>query len=113
MNKLLAAILILIVNISALKAQSSIEEDLNHTFQNAKKGIYWALSNIPENKSKTDNQLIADDKLVADVKLYKEINGIRIESTGYYNTHVVKIIFYRSEESLAADGYSDFEDKEK
>ena len=31
-------------------AQSTIESDVEFALQNAKKGIYWALSNIPLNK---------------------------------------------------------------
>jgi len=85
--------------------QEKIESDIDFAFQNAKKGIYWALSNIPEKKSKLENDLIADDKLIASVKLYKEVNGVKIESTGYYQTHEVKIILYRSDDSLQEYGY--------
>jgi len=39
--------------------------DIDYAYQNAKKGIYWALANIPEKKTKLESDLIADDKLYA------------------------------------------------
>jgi hypothetical protein len=85
--------------------QSKIEDDIEYAFQNAKKGIYWALDNIPDKKSKIENSLIADDKLYSFVKLSKVIDGIKIESTGYYNTNEVIIKIFRSNESLETSGY--------
>ena len=87
------------------KAQADLESDIDMTIQNAKKGIYWALNNIPEKKSKLDNDLIADDKLFASVKLSKEINGIKIEATGFNNSYAVTIKLFRSNESLIKDGF--------
>jgi len=69
-----------------LTAQQGMEENLDIAYQNAKKGIYWALSNIPENKQRLQSDLIADEKLYASVKLIKEFNGIKIVSKGIYNT---------------------------
>jgi hypothetical protein len=37
--------------------------------------------------------------------LEKEVNGIKIESTGFYQTLEVKITIYRSNDSLESDGY--------
>jgi hypothetical protein len=85
--------------------QSKIEDDIGYAFQNAKKGIYWALDNIPDKKSKIENNLIADDKLYSFVKLSKVVDGIKIESTGYYNTNEVTIKIFRSNESLENSGY--------
>ena len=85
--------------------QEKMESDMDHAFQNAKKGVYWALTNIPERKTKLDNDLIADDRLYASVTLYKEVQGVKVESTGYYNTNEVKIVVYRSNDSLEAEGY--------
>ena len=87
-------------------SQASTEQDMESAFQNAKKGIYWALSNIPVKKSTIDNDLIADDKLAASVKLSKEINGVKVTSKGYYNTNEVEITIYKSFESLKAEGYN-------
>lgn len=86
-------------------AQSTIESDVEFALQNAKKGIYWALSNIPVKKSKIDNSLIDGDKIISHVKLSKEINGVRIESTGYYGTNELTIVMYRSKDSLIKDGF--------
>jgi hypothetical protein len=86
-------------------AQTKVEEDINSAFQNAKKGIYWALSNIPEGKSRLNNDLVANDKLYCKVKLDKKINGIKIESTGYFNSNEVTVTIYRSFESLVEEGF--------
>jgi hypothetical protein len=85
-------------------AQSKNEEDIDSAYQNAKKGIYWALENIPE-KKRLDNDLIADDKLYASVKLEKEVNGIKLESVGYYLSNSVTITIYKSYDSLIKEGY--------
>ena len=86
-------------------SQEKIESDIDYAYQNAKKGIYWALSNIPQKKSKLEDDLIADDRLYAQVKLTKEVNGVKIVSTGYYQTNQVTISIYRSNDSLKENGY--------
>jgi len=86
-------------------SQSKIENDMEYAYQNAKKGIYWALENIPEKKSRIENNLIAEDKLYSTVKLVKAVNGIKIESTGYYNTNEVTIKIFRSNESLEQERF--------
>lgn len=86
-------------------SQSKIEDDIEFTLVNAKKGVYWALSNLQGKKVKFEKSLIADDKLIAKVKVNKEINGVRIESTGYYQTDELTIILYLSRENLLKDGY--------
>lgn len=99
---LILSVLFLTLNIYS---QSKIEEDIEFTLVNAKKGVYWALSNIQGKKVKFEKSLIADDKLIAKVKVSKEINGVRIESTGYYQTDELTIILYLSRENLLKDGY--------
>ena len=89
-----------------LLAQAKTEQDIDVAYQNAKKGIYWALSNIPGKKATMDNDLIAEDKLYASVKLSKEVNGVKVSSIGYYQTNQVEIIIYKSYESLKAEGYN-------
>jgi len=86
-------------------SQEKLESDIDYAYQNAKKGIYWALSNIPEKKTKLESDLIADDKLYAVVKLHKEVNGIKVESTGYFHSNEVRIKIYKSFDSLENDGY--------
>jgi hypothetical protein len=86
-------------------SQSAMEGDIEVAYQNAKKGIYWALSNIPEKRAKLENSLIADDKLYATVKLEKEINGVKIESVGYNHSNTVIIRIYKSNDSLVKEGY--------
>ena len=46
------------LGVSSLFAQSKTEDDMNLAYQNAKKGIYWALSNIPGKKETLSNDLI-------------------------------------------------------
>jgi hypothetical protein len=82
------------------------EQDIDMAYQNAKKGIYWALSNIPGKKATMDNDLIAEDKLYASVKLSKEVNGVKVNSVGYFQTNQVEITIYKSYESLKAEGYN-------
>ena len=86
-------------------AQPKIEEDLKTPFQNAVKGIYWALDNIPVKKMNLENDLIADNKLYANVKLSKQVNGVTIKSTGYDNSYEILIVMYRTYESLEREGF--------
>jgi hypothetical protein len=86
-------------------SQEKVETDIEFALQNAKKGIYWALSNIPVKKVKLEKSIINEDKLLAKVKVIKEINGVRIESTGYNQTNEVTVVLYRSKDSLIKDGY--------
>lgn len=91
--------------ILAQSAKNSFEEDLEHAFVNAKKGIYYALNNIPESKSSLHQDLIEGDKLLAEIKLSKETNGVRIESVGHFKTYSVEVTVYRSYDSLEEEGY--------
>ncbi|MEJ2193902.1 MAG: hypothetical protein P8X73_03465 [Ignavibacteriaceae bacterium] len=94
----------LVLSISSL-AQAKTEQDIDYAYQNAKKGIYWALTNIPEKKTKIETELIADDRLYAEVKLNKEFNGVKIISIGYYHSNKVTITIYKSYDSLTEEGY--------
>ena len=98
---------------STIFAQQKTENDIDLAYQNAKKGIYWALANIPEKKQSIDNDLIADDKLYASVKLSKEFNGVKIESTGYYLSNEVSIVIYKSDDSLEKEGYKKTEEEKE
>lgn len=91
--------------IDLIKAQSKIDEDIAPAIVNAKKGIYWALTNIPSKKAKIDNELISADKLYSKVKVEKGAGGIKIESTGFHETISVTITLYRSYDSLKKEGY--------
>lgn len=86
-------------------AQSKVDSDIEAALVNARKGIFWGLMNIPIKKAKLEKSLINDDKLVARVKITKELNGVKIESTGYNNTNELTIVLYRSADSLIKDGY--------
>lgn len=102
MKKLILLLFLLpILNYS----QSTYEEDLEQAFRNAKQGISWILSNIPDTKASLDKSIIKDDKLIADVKITKETEGVKIISKGYYNTYEVIVTSYRSYESLKKEGF--------
>jgi hypothetical protein len=89
-----------------LYAQEKTEQDMDAAYQNAKKGIYWALSNIPGKKASLDNDLIGEDKLYASVKISKEVNGVKVVSRGYHQTNEVEIVIFKSYDSLKAEGYN-------
>ena len=97
--------LLIVFSVSILIAQEKTEGDVDRAYQNAKKGIYWALSNIPEKKSRLENDLIAEDRLYSSVRLDKEINGVKVVSKGFYHTNEVEIIIYKSYDSLRTEGY--------
>ncbi len=81
--------------------------DVDSAYVNAKKGIVWGLSNIKVKKMRMENRLIADNQLIAQVKIEKEINGIKIISTGIAGTTEVSITAYRTFSSLVTEGFLD------
>ena len=99
-----ALFLLILISVCAY-AQTKTDDEINNAFQNAKKGIYWALANIPEKKSRIKNDLIFEDKLYCKVKLDKKINGVKIESTGFYNSNQVTVTIYKSIDSLKKEGF--------
>lgn len=96
---------LLLVASSTIYSQSKVDSDIEPALVNARKGVFWALMNIPVKKAKLEKSLINEDRLVAKVRIAKELNGIKIESTGYSNTNEVTIVLYRSADSLIKDGY--------
>lgn len=81
------------------------DEEIDKAYTNAKKGMYWALSNIPEKKSRITHELVADNKLYSSVKLNKKVNGVKVESTGFFNSNEVTIVLYISTDSLITGGF--------
>jgi len=94
-----------------LHAQSEYEKCVDEAVINAKKGIYWAFENIPEKRKEIQHDLISKDKLIAEVKLAKEVEGVRVESTGYFRSTKVTVVLYRSYDLLKKEGY--IQEKEK
>jgi len=86
-------------------SQSKIESDIEFALVNSKKGVYYALSNLQGKKAKFEKSLIADDKLIAKVKVSKELNGVKIESTGFNQSNELTIVLYKSADSLIKGGY--------
>lgn len=91
---------------------TSFEENINNAYTNAKKGMYFAFANIPAKKNDFAKELIEEDKLLAKVKLSKAINGVRVESTGIFNSYEICITVFRTYESLMKDGYIKYIPKE-
>lgn len=104
-NKALLLFLFIPLLLSAQDRQNQFDKDVEQAFVHAKKGVYFALSNIPESKGSMNQDLIEDDTLIASIKLTKETNGVRVESTGIYKTYSVEIVVYRSYDSLENDGF--------
>lgn len=105
MKTVFSILFVFLFSLSGAMAQDKVESDIEFALQNAKKGVYWALSNIPVKKTKIEKSIVNEDKLLAKVKIAKELNGVRIESTGYYQTNEVSVVIYRSRDSLLKDGY--------
>ncbi|WP_337872407.1 hypothetical protein [Ignavibacterium sp.] len=105
MKTVFIILFVFLFSLSGAMAQDKVESDIEFALQNAKKGVYWALSNIPVKKTKIEKSIVNEDKLLAKVKIAKELNGVRIESTGYYQTNEVSVVIYRSRDSLLKDGY--------
>jgi hypothetical protein len=103
---LILSFLIGVFGVCSLSAQTKIEDDMNLAYQNAKKGIYWALENIPGKKASLDNDLISEDKLYASVKINREVNGVKVVSKGFYLTNHVEITIYKSYDILKSEGYN-------
>lgn len=104
MKNILFAFLLLIPLSNSLAQQQS-DSLVARAFQNAEKGIFWMLSNIPENKTRFGHDLISEDRLISTVRLDVEINGVKIESRGFENTTEVSIKIYRSVNNLMKEGY--------
>lgn len=105
MKTILLFVLFIIIYSFSAYSQSIIEMEIDSLTINAKKGIYWGLMNIPIKKAKIEKSLISKDRVVAKVKVIKEVNGVKIESTGYHNTNEMTILIYRSSDSLIKEGY--------
>jgi len=105
MSRLFLTLVTAILLITSNNAQTKVNDDLEPAILNAKKGIFWALSNIPGKKAKIDNDLIANDKLTSRVRLEKGIGGVKIESTGYSESISVTITLFKSYDNLKKEGY--------
>jgi hypothetical protein len=105
MKNIIICVFVTILFSFPILSQSKTEIDIDSLLINTKKGIYWGLMNIPIKKARVDKSLIQNDRLIARIKVIKELNGVKIESTGYHNTNEMTIVIYRSAESLIRDGY--------
>jgi hypothetical protein len=88
-----------------ITAQQSLEQELDSALINAKKGVYWALTNLDLNKSRISIDLIDDNKLYAAVRIDREYRGVKIVSTGFYDSIELSVKLYRSDDYLQKEGY--------
>lgn len=100
-----ALFIILFLSAGLISAQDSTFTDSDLAYRNAVKGIQWALHNIPEKKLHLSNDLIDNNIHYASIKISKEVNGYKIESTGYYLYAEAALKIYRSDEWLQQQGY--------
>ena len=103
--KNILVILALVIPSAIIRPQTDADSAINRAYQNARKGISWALTNIPGNKLRVSHDLIAENKLIAAVKLDVEINGVKLISTGFENSTEVSITTYKSIANLEKEGY--------
>ncbi len=97
-------VLFLILSLTVFD-QTDLQNRCDTAYQNAMKGVYWAFENIPQSKGSLSKDLIAEESLIASVKLSKEVEGVKVESTGYFETYEVSIKLYKSFDSLRKEGY--------
>lgn len=98
-------IFIFLISAGFISAQDSTFSDSDIAYRNAVKGIQWALQNIPEKKLNLSNDLIENNIHYASIKISKEVNGYKIESTGYYLYAEAALKIYRSDDWLLKLGY--------
>lgn len=98
--RIITVLLISFFTIGSVYCQQNFNQKIENAFNNAQRGINWALENIPDSKASLNKDLIIDDTLIAKIKLSKEVEGIKVESTGWFNTYEVTIKIYRSHKSL-------------
>lgn len=103
--KILLLILIVAAPLISFQVINNMEDEITYAHLNAKKGVYFGLKNVKSKKIKFDSKLIDRNKLIATVKVSKEINGVKVESTGFHHSTEVSIIVYRSYSDLVKDGY--------
>ncbi len=100
------AILLFPVLLFGQSVENKLEakEKIDFAYINALKGVAFALENIPERKSSTSKDLIAENNLIATIKINKEVGGVVVQSSGFYNTYKVTVEVYRDYHSLLNEG---------
>lgn len=98
-------ILFLLITTTLISQENQFEDKLDKAYTNAKKGIYYAFEHIPESKNSFSSELIDNDRLIAKVKVTKEVRGVKVEAEGFNNTYEIKIVVYRSYQTLMEEGY--------
>ncbi len=104
-QKVLTAAGIIFIWIGISHAQALSDSKIDSAYFNAKKGIYWGLSNLNMKKSGTENDLIINDGKISSVKIDKQVNGFKISSTGFFESYEVQIKLFKSNEVLIKEGF--------
>ncbi len=87
---------------------SGFMNKVDSAYTNAMKGVYFALENIPEKKNSVSKDLISNDELIANVKIRKEVNGISVVATGFYNSYKITAEVFRDYKALKDEGFIDY-----
>lgn len=85
--------------------QPNTEKNIEIAFLNAKKGMYWGLSQSTAKRNLIMENLIDNDRVIAAVRVEKEVNGLHVESSGYNESCEVKISIYKSTDNLIKEGF--------
>jgi hypothetical protein len=104
-QKILTFAGILFIWIGYSYAQTISDLKIDSAYFNARKGIYWGLSNLTMKKSGAESDLIINDKKISSVKIDKQVNGFKILSTGYFESYEVQIKLFKSNDALTKEGY--------
>jgi len=104
-QKILTTAGIIFIWIGISYAQTLSDLKIDSAYFNAKKGIYWGLSNLNMKKSSIENDLIINDRKISSVKIDKQVNGFKILSTGFFESYEVQIKLFKSNETLIKEGF--------
>jgi hypothetical protein len=94
--------------IGTAKGQEQFRLSIDSAYTNSLRGIFYALENIPERKNSISKDLIRKNRLTARIKISKEIGGVFVQSTGFFDTYKVTTEIYRDYKSLKTEGLIDY-----
>ena len=103
-------ILIFLLLSITISGQQNFMADIDSAYSNARKGMFWAFSHIPESKKSISKSIISDNSQLAKIKLTKEVQGVKVVTTGYHKGAEVSFTVYKSYENLLKEGYIRKED---
>jgi len=106
--KLFLILLLPFLFVGSAMGQKGYSANVDSAYANSLKGIFYALENIPARKNSISKDLITKNRLTARIKVSKEIGGVFVQSTGFFNSYKVTSEIYRDYKSLKRDGLIDY-----